>query len=37
MFPGFGIAVVAFGVYVAWDEWRLRSANAKGGGHGHGH
>ena len=23
MLPGFGITVVTFGVYVAWDEWRL--------------
>ena len=37
MFPGFGIAVVAFGVYVAWDEWRLSRAHVKGGDHGHGH
>lgn len=36
MFPGFGIAAVTFGLYVAWDEWRLSRAHAKAGGHGHG-
>ncbi|GAA5891691.1 hypothetical protein JCM6882_006168 [Rhodosporidiobolus microsporus] len=35
LFPGFGIAVVAFTAYVAYDE-TVNAASKKAHGHGHG-
>lgn len=40
LFPGFGIAVVAFTGYVLWDNWRISAAkkhHAVGPGHGEQH